>query len=72
MFPGCKGLEATQHLQPGQPAIILPCYHSLSVPLSGQEPQWEASWLVAFERVHGPLPTALVDFLLEDLDQSSK
>lgn len=72
--PGCKGLVAAQQLQPSTAALMLPPYNTLSVPVTDQQAagaasaadnvyQWECSWLQAFERVHGPLPSVLVKYL---------
>lgn len=77
--PGCKGLLAAQQLQPSQAALLLPPYNTLSVPVASPEAageasaadrvyQWECSWLQAFERVHGPLPPVLVDYLMQQGD----
>jgi hypothetical protein len=66
VLPGCKGLIAAQQLQPGQAAVLLPSYNSLSVPLSSEAVYlWECEWLEPFERAHGPLPAALVDLLTD-------
>jgi hypothetical protein len=64
--PGYKGLVAAQQLQPGQAALVLPSYNTMSVPLSSEAVhQWECEWLDPFERAHGPLPAALVDLLMD-------